>query len=70
MSEKSVFRETLVLKLRRNHSQSPVFSLTVLCLTGGEILRFRCVKTRGRKIATEYLFCYTYQYIVEMLLRK
>ena len=44
------FVKLKVLKLRHNHSQSPVFGLAVLYLTGSEISRFWYIKTRGRKI--------------------
>ena len=56
-----------VLKLRHNYSQSLVFGLEVLYLTGGGISRFWYIKTRGRKVASKYFFCYTYQCIVEIL---
>ena len=46
-----------VLKWRHNHSQSPVFGLAVLYPTGSEISRFWFIKTQGRKIAIEYIFC-------------
>ena len=38
--------------------------------SGSEISRFWYIKTRGRKIAVEYIFCYTYQYIEEILSSK
>ena len=56
-----------VLKWRHNHSQSPAFGLAVLYPTGSEISCFWYIKTRGRKIDIECIFCYTYQYIVEIL---
>ena len=56
-----------VLKGRHNHSQSPAFGLAVLYPTRSEISCFWYIKTRGRKIDIECIFCYTYQYIVEIL---
>lgn len=59
-----------VLKWRLNHSQSPVFGLVVFHSTESEILHFRYIKTRGRKIAIEIFFCYTYQHILEIISSK
>ena len=42
-----------LLKWRHNHSQSPVFGLTVLNPTGSEIWCFWYIKTPARKIAIE-----------------
>ena len=64
------FAKLPVLKWRHNHSQFPVFGPAVLYPTGSEISRFWYVKTRGKKITSNNLFYYIYQYIVEILSSK
>ena len=65
MTEKSVFCEAWVLNWCHNRSQSPVFGVAVLYPTRSEIWHFWHIKTRGRKIAIEKIFCYTYEHIGE-----
>ena len=50
------FAKVEVLRLRDNHSQSPVFGLAVSDPTGKEISRFWYIKTRGKKIVIEIIF--------------
>ena len=57
MLRKSVFCDKLeVLEWCHNCSQSPVFGLVVLYLTGSEIWRFWYIKRWGRKITIENFF--------------
>ena len=57
-----------VLKWPHNYSQSPVFGLAVLHSTRSEISRF-CMSKHGEGKSL-ISFCYTYQYIVEIISSK
>ena len=66
MTEKSVFREAWSSELTSQSFPVSCFGVAVLYPTGSEIWRFWHIKTRGRKIAIEKFFCYTYQHIGEI----
>ena len=51
-------------------SCSSKVGLAVLHPTGSESSRFWYIITQGIKIANEYFFCYTYQYIVKIVSGK
>ena len=60
MTEKCVFREKSWIAV------TIALGVAVLYPTGSEIWRFWHIKTRGREIAIENFFCYTYQHIGEI----
>ena len=64
ITKKSVFCKAWCPEMTSCNFQSPVFRLAVLYPTRSEI------KTWGKKINFDYIFCYTYQYIVGILSSK
>ena len=70
MTEKSVFRKLKVLKWRHNRSHSPVFWSRGFVPQRKWNFTFLVLQNTGKEKCFRICFCYTYQYIVEILSSK